>query len=300
MYEQPVDKKPVMKTKHLHKIPEKKQVWPCIGSIKYDGVYAYQIIVPGDYRIFSATGMQYHSLKHIEKSAKENLFNMEHCVLIFEVYHADYPINIISGYCREEKAQHPELYAVVHDCIPYRDFVEQACQIPYFMRKGNINRIFDEAKVEHYNLPMEFTLVNLDDAEEVFNTLTANGHEGIIGRNPNGMWLGGHRRNEDLWKMKIELSYDLEVTHVFEGAGKYKDTLGTLGCRFRLDGESDGLLDTVICSGMTDAQRHAWWADPSSIIGKIVKVDAMTFTKNGLLREPRFKEVREDKNEADF
>jgi len=51
---------------------------------------------------------------------------------------------------------------------------------------------------------------------------------------------------------------------------------------------------------MSDKQRNEWWRNPSLIIGKIVKVDAMTFTSTGLLREPRFKEVREDKTEADF
>lgn len=299
MYQQPIDKKPVMKTKHLHKIPVKKQVWPCIGSVKYDGVYAYQICVPGDYRIFSATGMQYHSLKHIESEARVNFLGLVPRVLIFEVHHAEYPVNIISGYCRDEKAQHPELYAILHDCIPYDDFVAGLCEIPYKDRKDKIEGIVLGTS-NIFRLPMEFELETLQGAEEIFEQLTSNGHEGIIGRNPEGKWIGGHTRNEDLWKMKIELSYDLLVTHVFEGAGKYKGTLGTLGCRFRKNGVLHGDLDTVICSGMTDAQRHEWWADPSKIIDKIVKVDAMTFTKNGLLREPRFKEVREDKNEADF
>lgn len=288
MYSPPLDKKPVQKTKHLHKIPEKKRIWPCIGSIKYDGVYAYQIIREGDYRIFSATGMQYKSLKHIEESGKT--LEVQDVVLIFEVHNSDYAVNIISGKCRDESNQHPELYAVVHDVIPYDDFINGFCNIEYSLRELVALAIHGM----HYMHPTSFMIRSEAHADELFLEYTAKGHEGIIGRNPDGYWYGAHKRNEDLWKKKIELSYDLEVTHVFKGAGKYSCTTGTIGCRFRVFGKDDGLLDTVLCSGMTDNQRNTWWADPSSIIGKIVKVDAMTFTKNGLLREPRFKEVRAD------
>ena len=57
---------------------------------------------------------------------------------------------------------------------------------------------------------------------------------------------------------------------------------------------------------MSDDQRKLWWEyrfdnrHVNNIIGQIVKVDAMTLSAKGLLREPRFKEVRKDKLMADF
>jgi DNA ligase-1 len=298
MYTPPMDKKPVMKVKHLHEIPDNKKVWPCIGSIKFDGVYAYQIIRPGDYRIFSRTGMQYTSLKHLEDSARENMSALGHCVLIFEVWHDSYPVNIISGKCRDQGEQHPELHAVLHDVIPYRDFVAGKCQIPYKLRLRSVKQV----QAEYYRFAMNFELGNESEANRAFDTFVSEGHEGIIGRNPEGMWIAGHKKNADMWKKKIELSYDLEVVGMLEGKGKYTNTLGVLQCKFKTFGKPDGEDCIVECSGMTDAQRRAWWLPTSTetIIGKIVKVDAMTFSANGLLREPRFKEVREDKLEADI
>jgi DNA ligase-1 len=65
-------------------------------------------------------------------------------------------------------------------------------------------------------------------------------------------------------------------------------------------GKLSGRIIELSVSGMTDAQRNAWWADPDCIIGSIVKVDAMRYSAYGSLREPRFKEVRTDKDKPDL
>lgn len=304
-YQPPVNKKPVMKAKHLHQIPEKKKIWPAAGELKKDGVYAYQIMRADDYRIFSRTGMEYTSLNHLNVSGWLLHVNQEDVVLIFEVHHDTYPVNIISGYCRDKKTQHPELYAVVHDIIPYDDFVAGACDIPYADRRDALVEYLQHAYESKYKLSHSFMIRDEEHAQEIFALASAQGEEGIIGRPYYGLWLGGHRKNENYWKMKIELSYDLEVIGMEEGKGKYKGTLGKLLCRFRKFGKKNGELCVVKCSGMTDAQRDQWWLENQTgtvldISGTIVKVDAMTFSKNGLLREPRFKEVREDKLEADL
>lgn len=306
---QPANKKPVMKVKHLHKIPEKKKVWPVMMDEKIDGVYCY-IVMRGhdstlDYRIFSMTGMEYLSMKHISKEFYHLLWHVHDCfnvsdkVVIFEAHVPGQPINVISGLCRDTKQQHPELLAMPHDLIPYEDFIAGRCVTPYKSRRSHADTLADFSDI--VTRKPWWWCNDEDEANMYFYEITRdNGGEGVIGRNPQGIWLAGHRRNEDLWKKKIELSYDLLVTGVVQGAGKYAGTLGTLAARFRRFGNDKGEIITITFSGMTDAQRHEWWNDPSKIIGQIVKVDAMTFTKDGLLREPRFKEVRMDKDEADF
>ena len=306
MYKPPENKKPVHLCKHLHKVPVKKRIFPCIGDVKYDGVYAYQILRKGDYRIFSRTGMQYKSLEHIELAgARLVASGIEEQVLIFEVHHSDYPVNTISGHCRDTKEQFPELYGVVHDIIPYEDFIEGLCIILYIKRKRKALDVIKPEGYKVYKESLSFHIRDEEHAQMLFKQWTDADEEGIIGRDPNGIWIAG-KKNELCWKIKIELSYDLRVTGVEEGNGKYKGMTGKLLCFFRLFGKKDGIECTVKCSGMSDKQRYLWWEHRfdnghiDDIINKIVKVDAMTFTINGLLREPRFKEVREDKVEADF
>lgn len=302
MYLAPSNKKPVHLVKHLHQVPEKKRVWPCIGDVKYDGVYAYGLMTVEGVKIYSRTGMEYFSLDHL-KSEIAALIDTRN-VLIFEVYHFIEKVNVISGWCRDQKAQHPGLFAIVHDLIPYNDFVEGVCTISYIERKTQLRKEINQYKHKLLLESESFYIRNEEEANTHFDKYTKRGEEGIIGRNPQGIWIAG-KKNADAWKMKIELSYDLEVIGMEEGKGKYTGTLGVLLCRFRLFGKSDGELCVIRCSGMTDKQRDEWWlANHTDTVmdfsGTIVKVDAMCFTKNGLLREPRFKEVRADKVKADF
>ncbi len=286
MYTPPTNKKPVQLVKNFDKVPEKKRKWPMIGQVKIDGCFAYGLCVPGDNRIFSRTGEEVKSLRHIEEElAKLSYMN---CVLIFEVYRNGWPVNKISGAFRRQSEQFTEAVAYVHDCIPYEDFVKGVCSIPYRERTRRVQFLSNATFLKRvYGIP----IVNQEHAYEYAEGLIREGSEGLVLKDPNGTWKAG-ARNEMMTKIKQELSYDLLVIGMEEGRGKYENTLGKLVCRWTDD-------RVVKVSGMTDAQRERWWNAPETIEGCIVKVDAMCLTPDGMLREPRFKEVRSDKVEAD-
>lgn len=299
-YQPPSNKKPIQKTRHLHQVPDSKKVWPCIGDLKIDGVFAYGICTKDDQRIFSATGMEYTSLHNLSYWLLDIWFkNKVDCVILFEVHKDGLTVNDISGSCRRKSIQFVGAQGMCHDVIPYDDFVEGICTVHYIDRKRNLQDMFDMQYYPPFSISEGFYIRNEEEATRLADKYINAGEEGIIGRNPLGIYQAG-KRNENLWKIKQELSFDLLVVGLEEGKGKYKGTLGKLLCKFRLFGKEDGEICTIKCSGMTDKQRHAWWANPDDTVNKIVKVDAMTYSKNGLLREPRFKEVREDKYKADF
>lgn len=133
---------------------------------------------------------------------------------------------------------------------------------------------------------------SLEEASTLSEEVWQRGGEGIILNEIDALYQPG-KRNASMIKIKQGISYDLQVTHVYVGKGKYTGTLGGLICRYK-DGKE------IKVSGMTDAQRKAWWSNPQLIIGKIVQIDAMSESSKGLLREPRFKGIRFDKEEADF
>jgi DNA ligase-1 len=244
--------------------------------------------------------MQYTSLRNLEYWLGQIWhLNKKDCVIIFEVYKDGVTVNDISGGCRRKSVQYVGAQGLCHDVIPYQDFVQGLCLIPYITRKGNLKDLFDMQYYPCFNISEGFYLSSEEEAYKEFDKYVDRGEEGIIGREPQGIWQAG-KKNEFAWKIKEKISYDLIVIGLEEGKGKYEGTTGKIVCKFRKYGKVDGEYCEVKCSGMTDDQRHSWWVANDLIIGKIVKVDAMTFSKNGLLREPRFKEMRADKLEADF
>tara|TARA_R110000822_G_scaffold46604_4_gene123983 strand:+ start:1209 stop:2081 length:873 start_codon:yes stop_codon:yes gene_type:complete len=116
----------------------------------------------------------------------------------------------------------------------------------------------------------------------------AKGGEGVILKRCEGIYMP-EKRNFELMKIKEELTLDLQVIDKFEGDGKYAGTLGGL-----IVIDSHEIKHRV--SGMTDAQRDAWWKRPEAIINKVVEIKAMKRLKDGSLREPRFKAIRYDKS----
>jgi len=291
--------KPVHLVKNFHEVPTKKITFPLIAQEKHDGCYAFAVIKKGDYRIFSRTGKSvFKALKHLSDELRKAHENSElaNIVLIFEVVADNLSAAAIAGRCQDETNLFPEAYAVVHDCIPYKDFVEGYCAYTYDFRY-HIAR--SAARKLNWKYSENTFVNNIAEAQAYADAIIDRGGEGAVFKKPEGTWQAG-KKDHRMMKIKQELSYDLRVTGLSEGAGKYTGTTGTINCFFRRFGKADGEVVGVAVSGMSDAQRDAWWNDPTLILGQIVQVNAMRFTEFGMLREPRYKGVRFDKDEADI
>lgn len=106
------------------------------------------------------------------------------------------------------------------------------------------------------------------------------------------------KRTSDILKVKKMYTMDLVVTGVFEGKGKYKNTLGGVYVDFK--GNNVG-----VGSGFTDDERKFIWEDTTRIVGQIVEVQYFEISKDsktGLesLRFPIYKGTRLDKGEISF
>lgn len=276
--------------KHLHQVPESKRTFPAIGSIKYDGVFAYCL---PDGRIFSRTGKECFSLNHISKAVviaadKCKAVGLQPHVIIGEVYVGGWPVQQISGSFRRQSQQFTEAKLMVHDAITVEDFVNGYSATPYVYRYGAAKTL---AMLAGQPFVPSCRILTEADAYEMAEEVIQDGGEGIVLRNPYGVWQAG-KRNADLTKIKQDMTFDLEVIGMKEGKGKYAGTLGTLTVRF--NGHKQDI------SGMTDAQRDLWWADPSLIAFEIVEVQCMCLTPDGKMREPRFKMIRYDKATPDY
>lgn len=260
-----------------------KLKFPMWASEKFDGVFCCALKKPdGTIGIFSRTGKEYLSMEHL-KEPLEPIVATKHCVL-FEAYIPNESQSDISGKCRDTKEQHYGLKAYIHSFID-GDSLEITSK--YSNKIGAIPAVY--YKVEEV---LHKKVNSLEEAMELAESVWSRGGEGIVLNEIDAPYQPG-KRNSSMIKIKQGLSYDLEVIGIDEGTGKYKGMVGAIRVRYK-----DGKVVTV--SGMTDSQRKAWWKNPYEIIGKIVQIDAMTESSKGLLREPRFKGIRYDKEEADF
>ena len=181
--------------------------------------------------------------------------------------------------------------ATVWDVIPFAYFSDGHCAVPYSTRF---------AKLQWLDLPEKIHLVEhivvdtLDAANIIFEEYLSKGQEGIILKDPKGIWED--KRAKHQIKFKGELECDLKIVDVEDGTGKYAGMLGALVCE-----SSDGIVKVNVGSGFNDVQRKS--LTKKDLLGKIVAVKYNARIKNKLGDEslflPIFIEVREDKNIAD-
>lgn len=264
-------------------VADKNLKFPMVISEKFDGVFCAAMMDGDRVVIMSRTGEEYMSMEHI-KPYLAKLFKVKGTqMVLFEAYIPQTIQSTISGAVRDTKDQHEELKAAIYG------IVDADMQITFSSGEGN--RFIDESLPYFYIY--HSWVKTKDDMMDIYRQIIEAGGEGIVLCKDFVQPYQAGKRNKLMQKLKNGLSYDLLVTGIVEGQGKYEGTLGALKVRFK-DGK------TVTVSGMTDLERKAWWRDPSQIIGRVVQIDAMTLTKTGTLREPRFKGVRHDKVEADY
>lgn len=187
------------------------------------------------------------------------------------------------------------VHASLWDVIPYDDFVKGVCNVDYSIRWASVMSLVDSQPSKDKRIWRVYHIqVNtLDEANEEFQRLLADGYEGIILKDPSGKWED--KRTKSQIKFKGELECDLKIVGLQAGTGKYEGMLGAILCE-----SADGVVKVSVGSGFNDAHRKTLGDE---IIGKIVavKYNARITNKQGeeSLFLPIFVEVREDKDVAD-
>ena len=187
------------------------------------------------------------------------------------------------------------VHATVWDLIPYVQFVDGYCATPYSKRYSTLQAIVSKQKSDGKKIwNVTSTIVQtLEEAQEIFQGYLAEGFEGIILKDGNGVWED--KRAKHQIKFKGELECDLKIVAIEEGTGKYAGMLGAIVCE-----SSDGKIKVNVGSGFNDAHRKNLG---SEILDKIVAIKYNSRIKNKLGDEslflPIFVEIRDDKDIAD-
>jgi hypothetical protein len=183
--------------------------------------------------------------------------------------------------------------AMVWDRIPLADFRKGSCQLTYSTRLFALNSASKEtSKVQ----VLKTTMINsISIAQTLYQEQLAQGEEGIILKDPAGIWED--KRVKHQVKMKAELEADLLVTGFTPGTGKYEGKIGSLEVQ-----SADGKVKTSVGTGLSDEERSLDFK--KEFEGRIVAVKynaLINDKKTGALSVflPVFVEIREDKDVAD-
>lgn len=265
---------------------------------KYDGVSGVLIVKPNGTQMLTRVGTEIVSCSHIQHKSQQlfrkRLEKGQAFVLLGELWQRGTKQATINGNVMRHDPS-PTVQMVVFDMVTLDEF-----------EAGHSERGFMDRYITAWN----FIRGEAEDAPirmcELYNPGTygdplvlaqhwveMGGYDGGILRDPDGTWTAGGGTTGEIIKVKdaATISLDLRVVGMEPGRGKYKDTLGSLLVEYK--------GKTVKVSGMSDIQRDVWWLNPGIIEGQIVEVHALGESSTGLLREPRFKCIRHDKEEAD-
>ena len=145
----------------------------------------------------------------------------------------------------------------------------------------------------HIVAPKHFIMRSKKEIYEFFNKVRQQGGEGIMVKYLHSPY---ERKRSKHWiKIKDVNSMSLRVINVEEGQGKYESKVGKLICQ-----TEDSLLTIKVGSGLSDKDREK---DYDYWVGKIVEIeytDAYYLDEKLIIDFPRFKEIRVDKDRADF
>lgn len=208
-------------------------------------------------------------------------------VVFLEVWQGGKDFAYISGKFRQH-APAPELTYKAWDIVSQYAYDNGKSCVPFVERLDHLRMFVPKQKIAEYYNPGTY-----GDAMQLARQLVKQGgHDGLILKDPAGTWELGRGSGGESIKVKPSLSFDLRVTGLEEGEGKHAGRTGRLSLSFF--GKVLG-----VGTGLSDQQRAEWWASPASIVGQIVEVEAMGYSKDGSLREPRLKGIRYDKLKAD-
>lgn len=254
--------------------------------------------------LFSRTGEEVRSAEHIKEAAAA-LGAMPPGVYFGEYWHPEIDQPTVSGWFRKQDGtQYPEAKFVIFDFVSLGEWHEGHSPLGYHERVDRLPQLLgllDESKSPIFLAESQGFLidqeVSTDKAAQLFAQSGA--FDGIILRKPSGTWTKGDLgTNGEIIKVKPTITLDLRVVGVNMSTGeKTGRDVWTVVVSLGYDHKYPGAEGTELVQEVGSGVPHDSASLP--VIGDIVEIEAMSFSKYGLLREPRYKGIRHDKVEAD-
>ena len=203
-----------------------------------------------------------------------------------------------TGIAMSKEGDKSQLKLVVFDVFPLPEFYNGESKEDYLGRKKYLIELRSKIKaLQTKNVAVVPIVYQGTDHSKITQWLDyAERHdwEGVM-LNLNSPYQC--KRVKTLIKVKKFFSCDIRCVGVEEGTGRNEGTLGALVCDYKGN-------EVRVGTGFSDDKRREIWADPDSVIGKIISVKYKEETKNKngsiSIQFPVFEAVRFDKNEESY
>ena len=272
--------------------------FPYLGwwmSEKYDGVRA---IWDGK-QFYSRTGQIYHAPKWFTDSMPRSIG------LDGEFFGGNHKFAETSGTVRR-KDSGPEWKNI--SFMAFDLISSDSDTLPYSERYELVKGLVQEAhkrKSSWIKLVTQIPITSTSQLYQFYQKVLESGGEGIVIRNPKAHYE--HKRSKNLIKFKPIHDQEAVVTGFVEGRGKYKGVLGAFQVEM-LDYETKQPLRKYfnLSGQMSNEFRSQYKFDHGQIqhypkkstiyptLGSVVTYEYMSFTKDGLPRQPIFLRLRSD------
>jgi ATP-dependent DNA ligase len=268
---------------------------------KYDGCHMVVFLFPdGTWDCRSATGEEVNSCEHIGEALHSVLEVTDTIAVCGEVWMPNTPFPEISGAFRRHKPQPQLLFApfdTVMGATPDKPMEDAR---PYRER----SRLLRDPRIKHPSL-VHFEGTPLGPkpwCEDNYarSLKDKGGYDGAILHDLNAPYKVGRCRQGEVIKIKPLLELDLFVLEEKYEIGD-KTGKNTLSLRVRLKDGCTCYVSTGLKQAEVDeAVQLTRQGLRTKFNRAIIAVEAMGWTEDGLLREPRFKGIRHDKAAPDF
>lgn len=189
--------------------------------------------------------------------------------------------------------ENQKLYYKCFDILEYKG--RDLRNIPLRERREILDRLLKSEIKFQYIILVE-QIKDEKEKRELFDKEIEKGMEGIILKNLEAIYQEDKKPANTWYKVKLVDTFDGVVVGYNPGQGKYTGTVGSLKVAQYLNGV---LIEVADCGGMTDKLRDIFKKRIDKGERFIIEFAAQEPEAHNRYRHPRFKRVREDKNERD-
>lgn len=296
----------------LHKYDPKQDYSGWLLQQKFDGVFA--AIQRSTGKVFSRTGKEFfipqdsklaEHLRYLNKQYEDAGIENPEDYIIAEVVATDLTLEELSGLLNPNRKQEWDIAAkqanwqlYLHDWVQLD--ADAFCGRPYFQRlqvlKDSVQETADIVVVVTWELQGDKASCDLF-IDTISNSLIATGAEGIVLKDPLGVYQKGKRSKQQL-KLVREHTEDVRIIAVEYGKGKREKQLARFRCQSLDNPEMQFWSD--LGAGWDDEARdamtYAYEQDPSTMLGTVWIVKGLQKSSTGkAVRLPKLQYRRFDK-----
>lgn len=266
--------------------------FPAYIQVKMDGTYREFRVQDGNVQARTRSGEEYFNPVLFEQLSKyPNGFYVGELTI-----HGDSRFTG-NGLINSDNPPYDKIMFTMWDYLTFDDY-NLVTKTRYFDRFEELNKIFNQ------NLGNNLAIVRTEFVHNIFQALhyvkiwMQNGLEGGVLKSLDNEFKNGTSKTQ--LKIKLKIDTEMRITGFTEGSRDTKRE-GFIGAiQFQND---EGTIKGQ-CSGFTEEQMKMFTKEKDNLIGKIITVEFNDLGKavnseTYSLTHPRFKEIRNDKDETD-